>query len=218
MLLAFFITATLLSRVGRARKHRAEDIAKGGARNAYQVLANGGIATACIVVWPHAPLAFAAFAGAYAAANADTWGTEIGMLVREPPRSVLTGRPLAAGLSGGVSTAGTVAELAGAFAIAAVAPSAAALAGAGGTAALPLIVAVGAAGVVGALADSVLGATLQERRWCPACARECENDPHACGTPTVHRRGLAWFGNDGVNGAATATGALVAVAVMLFTR
>jgi uncharacterized protein (TIGR00297 family) len=221
VLLAFFVTASVLSCVGRARKHRVGDIAKGGPRDALQVLANGGIATLSIVAFGRDPLGFAAFAGAYAAANADTWGTEIGMLVREPPHSILTGRPLATGLSGGVTAAGSVAEIAGALAVAAVVPFSASVAGAAGAGsimAIRLVVAVTVGGVSGALVDSLLGATLQERRWCPACATECENDPHACGTPTTHHRGIPWLTNDGVNFAATATGALVAVAVTAFVR
>lgn len=204
VLLTFFLTSTALSRLGRARKHAIGDIAKGGARDALQVLANGGIATACIVVAPHAPVAFAAFAGAYAAATADTWGTELGMLARGQPRSIVTGRPLATGLSGGVTTAGSLAEAGGALTIAAVAAAMS----------TPAVFApVLVAGVCGALADSLLGATLQLRRWCPACERACENDPHACGTPTMVRRGARWLTNDGVNLAATTTGACVAGAL-----
>ena len=88
------------------------EIGKAGPRDAWQVLANGGVATAAIVAG--GPLGVAAFAGAYAAANADTWGTEIGMLARQAPRSILTGKPLATGISGGVTLVGTLAEAAGA--------------------------------------------------------------------------------------------------------
>lgn len=120
------------------------------------------------------------------------------MLARAAPRSILTGRPLPVGLSGGVTLAGTAAEVLGAAFIALCAGP-------------PSAVAVALGGVAGAFVDSLLGAALQARRWCAACARECENDPHACGNPTVHLRGLPWLHNDGVNFAATATGALVAL-------
>lgn len=206
VLLGFFVSSTLLSRVGRARKRRiAGDIGKTGPRDAWQVLANGGIATVAIVAG--GPLGVAAFAGAYAAANADTWGTEIGMLARQEPRSILTGRPLGTGISGGVTIVGSLAEVAGALFIAA-------FAFAGWPAYPPLAVAANVGGIAGALLDSLLGATLQERRWCPACERECENDPHGCGTATIHRRGFAWVRNDGVNLAATAGGALIAAALV----
>jgi uncharacterized protein (TIGR00297 family) len=204
VLLGFFCTSTLLSRVGRTRKRAIGELAKGGPRDAWQVLANGGVATIAIVVG--GPLGVAAFAGAYAAANADTWGTEIGMLVQQPPYSILTGKPVGTGMSGGVTLVGTLAECAGALLIAALA-----------TASWPsygLFAAITLAGITGAFADSFLGATLQERRWCPACERECENDPHACGAATEHRRGISWIGNDAVNLTATASGALVALALV----
>ena len=220
LLLAFFISSVALSRAGKARKRALVDIGKGGARDAWQVLANGGVATACIVAWvllDHSRAAsawFVAFAGAYAAATSDTWGTEIGTLAAKPPRSILTGKPLATGLSGGVSSPGTAAEVAGAVLIAFLTPPALLLAlpGSGVTlhALTALLLPVFAGGFGGATIDSLLGATLQDRRWCTACRRECEVAVHGCGTTTERRRGFAWLTNDGVNLGATLSGALIA--------
>jgi uncharacterized membrane protein len=205
------------------------------------VLSNGGVATLCIVAWAllghgdAGSLWFVAFAGAYAAATADTWGTEIGTLAAEPPRSIRTGKPLATGLSGGVSPPGTAAEIAGAVLIGVLAPIALLLALPGPHAPIfetfvpafavfgaraPLatftiltVVPVFVGGFGGALIDSLLGETLQDRRWCPRCERECETDPHVCGTATTRRRGLAWMSNDAVNALATLCGAALAAAV-----
>lgn len=223
ILLAFFVSSITLTRQGKKRKRELVDIGKGGARDAWQVLANGGIATVCILAWvvvDHGRILsiwFVAFCGAYAAATSDTWGTEIGTLVEKPPRSILTGKPLATGLSGGVSMAGTAAEIAGAVLIAILAPAALLLALPGGTPVslhtlTALILPVFIGGFGGATIDSLLGATLQDRRWCPACERECEVETHGCGTATVRRRGLSWIGNDDVNLAATLSGALIAAA------
>ncbi len=117
MLLAFFLPSVGLSRLGRRRKRELVDIGKGGARDALQVLANGGVATACAVLFAlaHDPRWAWAFAGAYAAATADTWATEIGTLARRAPRSIFTLRPIATGLSGGITLPGTLAEVAGAL-------------------------------------------------------------------------------------------------------
>ncbi|HTV92033.1 MAG TPA: DUF92 domain-containing protein [Verrucomicrobiae bacterium] len=202
VLLAFFIPSTLLSRVGRTRKRALVDIGKQGARDVWQVLANGGAAAVAILLSLRygAPL-LAAFAGAFAAASADTWATEIGTLARGAPRSILTGRPLAPGISGGITAQGSLAQIAGALVVAVVAALV-------NVAALwPVLL----GGVAGSIVDSILGATLQTLRYCPACARECETDPHACGTPTAIRRGLRWFDNDAVNFTATVCGAIVAV-------
>lgn len=204
VLFAFFIPSTLLSRIGRARKRELVDIGKHGARDAWQVLANGGVAAVCIVLSLRYGLGYAtAFAGALAAASADTWGTEIGTLARGTPRSILTLRPLATGLSGGITLQGTLAEFAGAALVGLIA----------WTLHLAPFVAVLAGGVAGAFVDSLLGATLQALRWCPTCERACETNPHVCGTSTTLRRGAAWFDNDLVNLAATATGATVAAAI-----
>lgn len=202
VLFAFFIPSTLLSRLGRARKRRLIDVGKHGARDAWQVFANGGFAALCAVLavaFGSSALA-AAFAGAFAAASADTWGTEIGTLVRERPRSIITLRPVATGLSGGVTLAGTLAECGGAIAVALIAWSAG----------VSSLWCVAAGGVAGALVDSVLGATVQELRYCDRCARECETNPHECGAPARVVRGFSWMGNDAINACATATGAIVA--------
>jgi uncharacterized membrane protein len=70
-----------------------------------------------------------------------------------------------------------------------------------------------AGAVAGALADSLLGASLQGLRWCPNCERACESEPHVCGANTTALRGLSWFGNDAVNLSATLVGAAVAFAL-----
>ncbi len=203
VLLTFFTSSVLLSRIGRTRKRSVLcDVAKADARDASQVLANGAVAALCALAALRLGPRYAfAFAGACAAANADTWGTEIGTLVRQWPRSILTLRPIATGLSGGVTWAGTLAEIAGALALAAVAMF---------VLDRRMFVAVAVGGMAGALIDSMFGASLQSLRWCPHCNRATEREPHACGANTRPVRGIAWLGNDGVNFAATLTGAGVA--------
>ena len=243
VLLAFFISSVALSRLGRRKKKTLTDIGKAGPRDALQVLANGGIATAVGTLWllplaaiGTAPIAdyssieanvfgtsvpiiaiVCAYAGAYAAATADTWGTEIGTLARQQPRSILTLRPIATGLSGGISAAGTLAELAGAAFIAGVSVFAIRQLPFAQTSQyaepLHVFIAITAGGIAGALADSLLGATLQELRHCPTCNTTCETNPHSCQTRTRRIRGFAHFNNDTVNTAATLTGAAVAFAI-----
>jgi len=224
VLLAFFVSSVALSRIGRSRKKRLTDIGKGGARDAVQVLANGGIATVCGVIAGTTFMSgggaiawYAAFAGAYAAATADTWGTEIGTLMKRAPRSILTLRPIPTGLSGGITVPGTLAEFAGAGWIGCIAvlglrliPNADRIIP---YRPAPLALAITIAGIAGALVDSLAGASLQELRRCPACDRTCETNPHLCGTPTLLVRGVRGFSNDVVNAAATLTGAAVAFAL-----
>ncbi|MDQ6943521.1 MAG: DUF92 domain-containing protein [Candidatus Eremiobacteraeota bacterium] len=229
ILLAFFGSSVVLSRLGRARKRALVDIGKHGARDAMQVIANGGIATACAVgfAFTHDVRWAVAFAGAYAAATADTWATEIGTLAGHAPRSIVSFRPVPAGMSGGITLAGTAAEIGGALWIGLVAPVGIVLtymvAGAdfGLSFGAPVVFGIGVrelaivpiAGIAGATVDSLLGATLQELRRCDVCDRTCETDPHACGNPTRLVRGLRGVSNDVVNLLATGAGAAVAVAL-----
>ncbi|MFN2448214.1 MAG: DUF92 domain-containing protein [Candidatus Baltobacteraceae bacterium] len=206
VLLAFFLSSMLLSRAGHARKLQLTGAGKhGAARNAWQVLANGGPAAACALaaLTTKSPLFATAFAGSFAAACADTWGTEIGTLLPARPVSILTLKRVAAGLSGGVTLAGTLAELAGAVFTGVVAQAC-------GVA--PWWI-VAAGGFAGALADSVAGASVQELRYCDHCKRACETNPHACGSATHLIRGASRFGNDAVNLVCTVTGAGGAAAI-----
>lgn len=181
-------------------------VAKGGRRDLAQVFANGGVAAGAAVLapWLGMPAAFAAFIGALSASAADTWATEIGAGSARPPRLITTGRPVSPGTSGGVTALGLGGSLAGAASVGLLAAAAAASSNAWFWIALALV-----AGVAGSLLDSLLGAAWQAVRRCPACGEETERLLHGCGTPTVHARGLRWLGNDAVNLACTASGALI---------
>jgi len=194
VLFAFFLPSALLSRRGTQT------------RNGWQVLANGGVAALCALAAARGGAALSAgFAGAFAAASADTWGTEIGIRWGRTPVSILTFRPVAVGRSGGITVVGSLATLGGAFLVAA----AAALVH------IAPLRAVVLGGIAGALLDSIVGASLQALRWCPVCESECETRRHDCGEPTVMRQGCSWIENDAVNSAATLCGAVVAASAFL---
>lgn len=210
----YFASSTALSRLGRAEKERRTSaiVEKGGERDATQVSANGLVfATAAIAMCFHPDVRWIALgAGALAASAADTWATEIGTLYGAQPRSILTGRRIAPGTSGGVSLAGTAASVAGALFVALVTV-------AGNYSShrrVSLACAVLVAGIAGSIADSLLGATIQSRRWCEACRRDTERHVHDCGAPTTRRKGLAALNNDGVNFLSTVVGGLLALSLV----
>ena len=206
LLLTHFTAASVLSKLGERRKAElvGSVIEKGGERDAGQILANGGVYTISALAFLVSPSAiwYAVGAGALAASAADTWATEVGMLARSEPVSIISGRRVPPGTSGGITLIGTLACVAGALFI-----------GAGATLARwPVsFAAVVLGGLAGALADSVLGGTVQARRWCDLCSKPTERQVHSCGTPTRHAQGLELFDNDAVNAVCSGVGALVAL-------
>jgi uncharacterized protein (TIGR00297 family) len=227
LLVAFFASSSGLTRLfGRRKQDLAAAFSKGGQRDAGQVLANGGLAGLAVLahaVWPTNAMSWLAFAGALAAANADTWATELGVLSRSAPRLITTLRPVERGTSGGITWMGTLAALSGALLIALLGvllwPGQALISLSGGVnLILPLgqilraLLAITLAGLTGSLVDSLLGATLQAIYYCPLCAKETERHPlHTCGTPTTLLRGVRWLDNDGVNWVCVAVGLVGAV-------
>jgi len=211
LLVLYFVVAAALSRFGRREKEERTRtvIAKAGPRDAAQVLANGGVFAAAALgnaAFPNPAWAFVA-AASLASSEADTSATEIGTLVGGEPRSIISGERLPPGTSGGVTAIGTVASL---FGAAFVALAAFAL-GVVDRASSPWILL--ACGFFGATLDSILGATIQSRRWCDACHLSTEHRIHRCGRVTRVVAGLSWLDNDGVNLASAAAAGLLAALV-----
>jgi uncharacterized protein (TIGR00297 family) len=211
LLIAYFASSSALSRFRSKEKDRrtAGIVEKGGARDAVQVIANGGIlalAAAFAAFTPqHEHFWRALGAGALAASASDTWATEVGTLGGRAPRSILTFAPVPPGTSGGITLTGTIAAILGAAFIGLVAFCLAW----GSRVALAALL----GGVAGSTLDSLLGASLQSRRWCEHCRQATERAIHDCGTATHPVGGLAWFDNDVVNIACGAVGGLLALAI-----
>ncbi len=222
LLIGWFVASSALTKLGAAKKaaRTGRTLSDSSARTAAQVVANGGVFAAAALAsrlaamqgerlgaaasLPEHTLWAIAALGALAAAAADTWSTEIGLLLGGVPRSVLTGRVVEPGLSGGVTLAGSVGGALGALAV--------------GAAAALLFrdvpwLGIAAAGVAGGLADSLLGASVQSQRRCPRCDAATERAVHDCGSHTEQARGWTWMSNDVVNFAATVVGAAAALAL-----
>jgi uncharacterized protein (TIGR00297 family) len=212
LLIAYFVTSTLLSRFRAAEKLKrtGDRIEKSGARDGQQVLANGGAFGIMALCYWLAPgeiwQAFAA--GALAASAADTWATEIGTLSRSEARSILDWHPVPTGTSGGVTVLGLLGSVAGAGLVAGVAWSV--------RWPMTTVVSALAGGLIGSLVDSVIGASLQARRHCPTCDALTERAMHGCGTRTDLVGGIEWLDNDGVNAIATLFGAVSGAAIATF--
>lgn len=162
LLWLFFLFGTAATKLGyRAKLARGTAQKESGRRGASHAVANCGVAASILLlaapVRDALPVAvFAAVAGAFAAALADTLGTEIGPLAGRRPVSLVSLTGVPPGTSGAVSWRGTAAGAAGAVLIGAAA-------WAFGLVPLVLVPVIGIAGMAGSLAESIL-ADLGARR------------------------------------------------------
>ncbi len=192
---AFFVGASMMSWLAPDNGRERFD-SKGPERDAQQVFANGGpaaLGALLELILPGAGLWVAS--ASLAAAAADTWATSTGGWSRSSPRDILSFKPVPPGTSGGVTLYGNAGALVGAASVGA----AAVLAG-GSRALFPLALGVG---MLGMLADSVLGAAWQGRFHCNGCNQPTERSVHRCGASTTLVGGIRWLTNDAVNAIAT---------------
>ncbi len=214
MLVGFFAGSTVLPKLVRPHDSDRFDAiaAKGGRRDLWQVLANGGVATV-LVIAPKSSAMDLGYLAALAAVNGDTWATEIGKTSQVPPRHVLTGKQLEPGISGGISLRGTLGSIAGGAFVGAIAAAGRSFEPRF-TAKPSTLLATGAvAGGLGSLVDSILGATVQERRWCPQCRMYTERLEHTCGTATRIVGGVPGVSNDVVNLGCSLAGAAIGMLI-----
>lgn len=209
ILMAFFGSSSVIGRAtgrrgpARARRQAAEALhAKGSRRDAVQVLANGGLGAAMAAA--HAltgrPIFMLGYAIAMAAATADTWASEIGVLSRRDPVSILTLRPIPRGTSGGVSPLGLGASTGGALFIGLwFAAGYLVVHGWNGVELVAMVAAITGGGFLGSLVDSVLGATVQAQYWNEVARRHTERRHGPDGTPNRLVKGFHYVTNDAVN-------------------
>ncbi|MCP4580371.1 MAG: DUF92 domain-containing protein [candidate division Zixibacteria bacterium] len=194
-LLFFFISSSLLSMLKSDTKLKSlKAVEKAGPRDVWQVMANGGVGTACVLIWfvTDQPIYIYLYVAAMCASTADTWATEIGTLYSANPVSIVSFKRVLSGQSGGVSVVGTAASMMGALTTAVVSY----LVINDGNWHIWLI--CGLAGFAGSLVDSILGATIQAQYRCPVCESVTERKSH-CKQEGILKKGAKIINNDMVN-------------------
>lgn len=206
-LYVFFLLGSGVSLLKNENKRIAEEAQESGhGRTWIQVICNS--LPACILVWHHFFYPdmeiFALLAlGVFAAATADTFASELGVLSSAHVFDIVTGRKLRRGVSGGVSWIGTLAAIFGSFLLAALALPEFGIKG---------FFFVGCMGILGSLIDSVLGSLVQRKYRTKD--GEYSDKPESKGQK--HVKGLAWVSNNTVNLASLTAVAILGYVVHLF--
>lgn len=213
-LLAFFLLSSMLSMVGKRKKAEMADFFEKGSKRDYaQVLANGGIPGILILLSFFFPSYnfYPLFVASVAAVAADTWGTEIGLLGRGRTYLITNLRPVAQGVSGGVSFVGMAGSLLGSLIIV--------LSSWQWLYTFEIAIGIAIAGLLASVVDSYLGATFQGSYKCKVCGKETERRIHCeqldkwdqVDIRTELVKGYPWLNNDTVNFLCSASGALIMI-------
>ena len=180
----FFILSTLLSKVGMKNLRESKS-----GRNANQVFANGGVGLV-LCIFNHfyqMEVIYIMFLASIAAANSDTWATEIGKLSRTRPKDIISGRSLNKGESGGITYIGLLGSMSGSFVIATV--------GYFLDINTSYLIVVFISGFLGSIFDSILGSTLQSR-FILIDGKTIKEEKE---TDSYHYSGLVSINNNSVN-------------------
>lgn len=206
----FFASSSYWSKYKKQKKSKVDEILqKGDQRDWVQVVANGSVASLAALLFfaTKSDVWMVAFTVAVAAANSDTWASEIGVLSKRKPFYILTGKTVEKGTSGAVSLLGTVASFMGAFFIAIVAYVIFSFDS------LFFLILITITGFLGSVVDTLLGATLQARYTCRTCGLVTEKTIH-CEKSTRLSKGIKWCNNDVVNITSIIIATIIAVIIM----
>ncbi|MFA7117698.1 MAG: DUF92 domain-containing protein [Sphaerochaetaceae bacterium] len=198
-MLLFFLAAGVLGKIAKAYRARTQSIIqkKGGCRDSAQVLANGSLALVCALCYAYSPSMpfLVMFACSVSEAASDTASGDVGILSKQTPVSLVSGRPMPRGLSGAVTSLGMLSGFIASFVIALCwfsnffAPSAPGFL---------LMAIVTISGFLGSVFDSFLGCTVQACYYDHIHDRLTEHSEEK-GIKFELRRGLPWMDNDMVN-------------------
>lgn len=164
LMVVFFISSSIFSKLGKKRKKSLDNIhEKGDKRDYIQVFANGGIALFCLFLFKVTDDSkfFIAAAVSFAASNSDTWASELGVLGKGKTISLIRGKVIERGISGGVSLFGTIAALLGSLLIASIftITSIYNIGYSGNT--MNIFFTIALCGFLGSIIDSIIGDTIQ---------------------------------------------------------
>lgn len=214
IMICFFISSSLLTKYKEKTKGALEDInEKTGGRDYGQVIANGGLGFIYAFLYYSTgnPIFIVAYSASFAAANADTWSSEVGILSTTPPVSILNFKKTERGMSGAISLLGIMAALCGSILIAFTF-----LIGyiiiLGGLAPLGIkyAIIISITGFFGSIVDSYLGALVQAKYKCSICGKITEKKFHH-GRETIHIIGIKFINNDVVNFISPLLASIVAI-------
>lgn len=222
LLAFFFISCTICGKISqRFQNTQANSIQeKGECRDQYQVFANGGIPQLCSIFYglTKNPIFIALFGASLAESTSDTFASEIGILSKKPPVSILTWKPVLPGISGGITFLGSFGAFIGSFSIAIIWYFFYGISNPRfSNNSISWLFVVGISGFLGNLVDSISGASFQALYWDDLNNKYTEK-PSRNGHVHQLKHGFHWANNDLVNLFSNFMSALICLILIYITN
>lgn len=214
IMLCFFVSSTVFTKYKSAFKENSERLhEKSGKRGFSQVAANGygGLLFALLYFTTKNEMFMIAFVVTMASSNADTWASELGVLSKGNPVSIINFKPIEKGLSGGISLLGTCASLFGALFISGVFFLDYVYRYGFSYRAIVILAVCTLGGFLGSIIDSIMGATVQVKYFSKVTG-ELTEKRYTNGIKNKRVRGYKFINNDFVN----FTSGIIAAAIIMF--
>ena len=201
IMVAFFVSSSILTKFKNYNKESLDKLnEKGGNRDYMQVFANGGVGLIFAVLhyfYP-SPVILLAYAVSFAEATADTWASEVGVLSKSRPVSILNFKPLEKGMSGGISILGTGFAFLGSSFIGCIYFIASIITYKDIKQSFIYAILCVLIGFIGSVIDSILGASVQAQYYCEDLKTITEKKEYK-GKPNKLIKGISFVNNDVVN-------------------
>jgi len=213
ILISFFASSSIITKFKKNLKEKPEEITeKSGNRDYTQVISTGIIPLIFTVFYFFTKdISFlTGFVTSVSVANSDTWASEIGVLSKSDPISVINFKKVPKGLSGGISALGLISSFLGSAFISVI--FAFLFYGENKVFLITIISITG--GFLGSLIDSILGASLQAKYL--SHTDKITEKRFSGGTENTLKSGLTFINNNVVN---LISSAVISVcAVILFVN
>lgn len=209
MLLTVFLGTVIASKIKKEERLKVNKvIEKSGKKDVYQILANVLVGTVFIIIYEFTKnvIFLVSYASVMAEALSDSLASDIGVLSKKDPINILTLKKSVPGLSGNISLLGLASSFIGSLLIALI------FLLFNNNFLYFLIITF--SGFIGALIDSILGATIQVKYECINCSIETEKEYH-CNKECKKIKGFKYINNDAVNFLSNLVSGIIAIIILI---
>jgi len=210
ILVAVFLGTVVANKIKKSERIKVNKniIEKSGKKDIVEIIANVVTGAVFIILYKitKVNIYFLVYASIMAESLADSLASDIGVLSKKSPINILTLKKSEPGLSGNISALGLASSFFGSLIIAIIFSIF--------NFQTSSLIIITLSGFLGAIFDSILGATIQVKYKCQKCSKIVEKKIH-CEKETIYYKGIKIINNDTVNLISNVFAAIIATTIYL---